>query len=69
MAANFVINYLKRGSHLSSSPCRGDLESVKKIARNGLLPRSADEFEIRSDTLNGALVWQERREDPAASGH
>jgi hypothetical protein len=60
--ADYVIVYFKMGSHVSSSPWSGDLEAAKKIARDGLVPRSADEFQIRSDTLDGPLVWQERRD-------
>jgi len=60
--ADYVIVYLKRGSHVSSSPWRGDLESAKKVARDGLVRRSADAFQIRSDTLDGPLVWGEPRD-------
>jgi hypothetical protein len=59
--ADYVIVYLKGGSHVSSSPWSGDLETAKKVARDGLVRRSADEFQVRSDTLNGPLVWEERR--------
>lgn len=59
--AEYVIVYFKKGSHVSSSPWRGDLEIAKKIARDGLVRRSADEFQIRSDTLDGPLVWEEPR--------
>jgi hypothetical protein len=47
---------------VSSSPWRGDLETTKKVARDGLVRRSADGFQIRSDTLDGPLVWEERRD-------
>jgi hypothetical protein len=57
----FIIVYLKRGSHVSSSPWTGDLENTKKVARDGLVRHGADEFEIRSNTLDGALVYQELR--------
>jgi hypothetical protein len=60
--ADYVIIYFKRGSHVSSSPWSGDLELAKKLARDGLVRRSADEFQIRSSTLGGSLVWEERRE-------
>lgn len=60
--ANYVIVYLKRGSHVSSSPWRGDLETTQKVARDGLVRRSADGFQIRSDTLDGPLVWEEQRD-------
>ena len=60
--ADFVIVYFNRGSHVSSSPWSGHLEAAKKIARDGLVSRSADEFQIRSDTLDGPLVWQEQRD-------
>jgi len=59
--ADFVIVYFKKGSHVSGSPWSGDLETAKKVARDGLLRRSADEFQIRSDTLGGPLVWEEHR--------
>ena len=57
--ADYVIVYFKRGSHLSSSPWSGDLATAKKIARDGLIRRGADEFQIRSNTLDGPLLWQE----------
>lgn len=60
--SNYIIVYLKRGSHVSSSPWSGDLEAAKKVGRDGLVRRSADGFQLRSDTLDGALVWEERRE-------
>lgn len=59
--ADYVIVYLKRGSHVSSSPWSGDLERTKEIARGGLVRHGASEFEIRSGTLNGPIVWQESR--------
>ena len=59
--ANFIFIYFKKGSHVSSSPWSGDLEMAKNVARDGLLRRSADEFQIRSETLSGPLVWEERR--------
>ena len=59
--ADYIFVYLKKGAHLGSSPWSGDLETAKNAARDGLLRRSADEFQIRSSTLNGALVWQESR--------
>ncbi len=59
--ADYVIVYFKNGSHVSSSPWSGDLEIAKKVARDGLVRRSADEFQIRSDTLGGPLIWEERR--------
>lgn len=58
--ADYVIVYSKKGSHLGSSPWSGDLDTAKKVARDSLVRRSADEFEIRSSTLDGPLVWQER---------
>lgn len=60
--SDFVITYFKEGSHLSSSPWNGDLDAAKKVARDGLVSRGADELQIRSDTLDGALVWQDRRD-------
>jgi len=60
--ADYIIVYFKRGSHVSSSPWSCDLDTAKKVARDGLVRRSADEFQIRSDTLGGPLVWQERRD-------
>jgi hypothetical protein len=60
--ADYVIVYFKRGSHVSSGPWSGDLETAKKVARDGLVRRGADEFQIRSDTLDGPLVWQGRRD-------
>jgi hypothetical protein len=59
--ADYIFVYFKNGSHVGSSPWRGDLEMAKTIARTGLIRRSADEFQIRSSTLNGPLVWQESR--------
>lgn len=58
----YVIVYFKLGSHLSSSPWIGDLEKAKKIARDGLVRRGADEWQILSDTLDGPVVWRERRD-------
>ena len=59
--ADYIFVYFKNGSHVSSSPWSGDLEMAKNVARDGLLRRSADEFQIRSDTLGGPLIWEERR--------
>jgi hypothetical protein len=59
--ADYIFVYFKKGAHVSSSPWSGDLEIAKTVARHGLLRRSADEFQIRSDTLNGPLVWEENR--------
>jgi len=58
---DYIFVYFKKGSHLGSSPWSGDLEIAKNVARDGLLPRSADEFQIRSSTLSGPLVWEESR--------
>ena len=60
--ADFVIVYLIKGAHVSSGPLSGDLDTTKEAARVGLIRRGADEFQIRSDTLDGPLIWQERRE-------
>lgn len=60
--ADYVIVYFKRGSHLSSSPWSGDLERAKILARDGLLRRGADEWQIRADTVDGPIVCRERRE-------
>jgi hypothetical protein len=59
--ADYIFVYFKKGSHVGSSPWSGDLEIAKKVARDGLLRRSADEFQIRSSTLSGPLVWEESR--------
>ena len=60
--ADYVIVYFKRGLHVSTSPWSGELETAKKVARDGLVRRSADGFQVRSDTLGGPLVWEERRD-------
>jgi len=60
--ADYVISYFKRGSHLSSSPWRGDLVAAKRFAYAGIVGRGADECQIRTTTLNGALVWRKTRE-------
>ena len=59
--ADYIFVYFIKGSHLGSSPWSGELEIGKSVARQGLLRRSADEFQIRSSTLNGPLVWEESR--------
>ena len=59
--ADYIFVYFKKGSHLGSTPWSGDLETAKKIARDGLVRRGADQVQIRSDTLSGPLVWEERR--------
>ncbi len=59
---DYVMVYLKRGSHLSSSPWRGEFEAAKTFAREGLVRRSADEYQIRSGTLDGPLMWRELRD-------
>jgi hypothetical protein len=59
--ADYIFVYFTKGSHLGSSPWSGELEIGKSVARQGLLRRSADEFQIRSSTLNGPLVWEESR--------
>jgi hypothetical protein len=59
--ADYILIYFKKGSHLGSSPWSGDLEIAKNVARDGLIRRGADEFQIRSSTLNGPLVWEESR--------
>jgi hypothetical protein len=63
---NYVIVYLKRGAHVSSSPLSGDLAAAQRSAREGLIRRGADQCQIRSDTLDGPLIWQGRR-DPNAT--
>lgn len=60
-ADDYVIVYLKKGSHLSSSPWRGEFETAKQFARDGMVGRGADECQIRSDTVDGPLLWKERR--------
>lgn len=60
--ADFVFTYLRKGSHVSSTPWSGELSAAKTRASEGLVRRSADEFEIRSDTLDGELVWREHKE-------
>ena len=59
--ADYIFVYFKKGSHVSSSPWSGDLEIAKNVARHGLLRRSADQFQIRTSTLSGPLVWEESR--------
>lgn len=59
--ADYIFVYFKNGSHLGSSPWSGELDIAKTVAREGLLRRSADEFQIRSSTLYGPLVWEESR--------
>jgi hypothetical protein len=59
--ADYIFVYFKEGSHVGSSPWSGELELAKNVARGGLLRRGADEFQIRSSTLNGPLVWEESR--------
>lgn len=59
--ADYIIVHFKRESHMGSSPWSGDLEDAKKLARDGLPRRGADEFQIRSSNLDGPLVWQENR--------
>lgn len=59
--SNYVIVYFKRGAHLSSSPWNGALETAKRVARGGLVRRGADECQIRSETLDGPLIWHGRR--------
>lgn len=61
MRVDYIFVYFKRGAHLGSTPWSGDLELAKCIARDGLLRRGADKVEIRSNTLNGSLVWEEGR--------
>jgi len=58
--ADYVIVYFKKGSHVGSSPWSGDLDAAKSVARAGRIRRSADECQIRSVTLDGPIVWQER---------
>jgi hypothetical protein len=59
--ADYIFVYFKKGSHLGSTPWSGELDVAKNVARDGLIRRSADEFQIRSSTLNGPLVWEESR--------
>lgn len=63
--ANYIFVYFKKGSHVGSTPWSGELEAAKSVARSGLVRRSADEFQIRSSTLNGPLVWEENRSPPS----
>lgn len=58
---DYIFVYFKKGSHVSTSPWSGDLEIAKNVARDGLLRRSADQFQIRTSTLSGPLVWEESR--------
>lgn len=60
--ADYIFIYFKKDSHVSSSPWSGDLEIAKNVARAGLLRRSADQFQIRTSTLSGPLVWEESRD-------
>jgi hypothetical protein len=53
--------YFRRGSHVGSTPWSGDLETAKSVARNGLIRRGADAFQIRFSTLDGPLLWEEGR--------
>jgi hypothetical protein len=57
--ADYVMVYFKRGAHLCGTPWSGDLEVAKTIARDGLVRRGADEFQIRANTVDGAIVWHE----------
>ena len=59
---DYIIVYLKEGSHIGSAPWSADLEKTKTAAREGLMRNGADELEIRSGNLYGALVWQEFRD-------
>ena len=59
--ADYIFVYFKKGSHLGSTPWSGELDVAKNVARDGLIRRSADEFQIRSSTLNGPLVWEGSR--------
>lgn len=60
--SDYVIVYLKGGSHIGSAPWSADLEKTKAAARKGLMRNGADKLEIRSGSLYGALVWQEFRD-------
>jgi hypothetical protein len=60
--ADYIIVYFKRGLHVSSGPWNRDLETGKKAALEGMVRRAADECQIRSDTLDGPVVWQDRRD-------
>jgi hypothetical protein len=59
--ADYVIVFSKKGSHMGSTPWSGELDDAKKVARDGLIRRGADAFQIRSNTLDGPLVWEEQR--------
>lgn len=59
--AHYVIIYRKHGFPAGLTPGSGELETVKQTARNGLIRRGADEFEIRADNSEGATIWKERR--------
>jgi hypothetical protein len=65
--SNYVIVYFKRGAHVSSSPWTGALEAAKRVARDGLVRRGADECQIRSDTLDGPLVWHGGRSSESSA--
>jgi hypothetical protein len=60
--AGYIIVYYKRGLYVSGGPWNGDLETGKKAAQEGMVRRSADQCQIRSDTLDGPVVWQDRRD-------
>jgi hypothetical protein len=66
-ARDYVIVYLKQGSHVGSSPWRGELEAAKRVAREGLVRRGADECQIRTGTLDGPLIWREHKDASAMS--
>lgn len=59
--ADYVFVYFKKGSHLGITPWSGEPELAKTVAQTGLLPRGADEVQIRSNTLDGPLICQEKR--------
>ena len=60
--AEYVIVFSKRGSHMGSTPWSGDLDAAKKLARDGLIRRGADTFQVRSSTLDGPVVYEEQRD-------
>jgi hypothetical protein len=57
---DFIFVYFRKGAHLGSTPWNGELVLAKVIARHGVLRRGADHVQIRANTLDGPLIWEER---------
>ncbi len=57
----YAIVYLKSGAEVGATPIIEHLETVKDIARDGLIRHEADEVHVRENDSRGPTVWIGKR--------